>query len=525
MKRLIIVYIFLLISNTFAWSHGELGSITFPTSTTNQVAQNYFKQGILMLHSFEYEESRKLFNLAISHDPDFVMAYWGLAQTYNHPLWNEQDLTGARNALARLASNQSLRKKKTKTLRERMFLNAIEALYGKGDKIYRDKQYVLKMHDLYNRYPNDNEIAIFYALSLLGVSEGVRNESYYMQAAGIIEEVFAENPKHPGALHYAIHSFDDPIHAPLGLRAATTYAKIAPDASHALHMPSHIFFALGMWPNVIKSNKAAWEAGFKHIQQKNLKASAYTIHDLHALQWLSYAYLQIAKPKKALKSLNQLHEIALSTNSAMSRWYYLKARAAFLLEMPGYTLDIMKNDDLELSVQSETLFVEQFQAFKLQKPVSTLAIQELHQFLEANRHRINKNDHISFFTNVTETSVLATEILELELKGLLAWQQGNINQAKHWLTAAIKKESKMSFSYGPPFPAKSSFELYGELLLSKKKYLKANYWFYQSLKRNPQKHSSKIGFNESSRALKKRGLLPKQIPLSYSNKLMIKKTR
>src|SRR4029079_12247717 len=110
--------------------------------------------------------------------------------------------------------------------------------------------------------PNDQDAAAFYALSILGACEGKRDFAAYMKAAAIAEEVFQKNPLHPGAVHYLIHSYDDPVHAPLGLRAARVYAKIAPAATHALHMPSHIFLALGMWPETASCNEASWESSF-----------------------------------------------------------------------------------------------------------------------------------------------------------------------------------------------------------------------------------------------------------------------
>ncbi len=274
----------LLFLNINAFSHdareakeADLGKIYFPTSA-NQAAETHFINGVLFLHNFEYEQARAAFQQAEKADSTFALAYWGEAMTYNYPVWNEQNLSEARKVLAKLAPTDTERVERAKTEKEKGFIQAINLLFGKGSKLERDAAYTESMRKLYRQYPNDDEIAAFYALALLGLTEGTRDFQTYMQAAAIVEEISQDNPKHPGALHYAIHSYDDPIHAPLGLRAARIYAQIAPDASHALHMPSHIFLALGMWDDVIASNQAAWEAGIKNNPSGD--PTNYTIHDL-----------------------------------------------------------------------------------------------------------------------------------------------------------------------------------------------------------------------------------------------------
>ncbi len=198
------------------------------------------------------------------------MAYWGEAMTFNHPLWMEQDAGAARKALEKLAPTPEARLAKAPTEREKMYLSAVEALYGKGDKAANDKDYAEAMRRLHEKFPEDENAAAFYSLALLGTCEGKRDYPTYMKAAAVAEEVFAKNPLHPGAVHYLIHSYDDPVHAPLGMRAARVYAKIAPAAGHALHMPSHIFFASGMWEEAAASNEAAWKASLDRADRKKL---------------------------------------------------------------------------------------------------------------------------------------------------------------------------------------------------------------------------------------------------------------
>ena len=158
---------------------------------------------------------------------------------------------------AGIASAQEARSTKAKTTREKAYLHAVETLYGDGSKEDRDLRYSLEMAELARQFPDDVDAVALYALSILGTAENGRDFATYMRAAAVLEEVFPAHPRHPGVVHYLIHSYDDPIHAPLGLRAARIYSQIAPDAGHAQHMTSHIYLALGMWDDVIRANEIA----------------------------------------------------------------------------------------------------------------------------------------------------------------------------------------------------------------------------------------------------------------------------
>ena len=188
-------------------------------------------------------------------------------------------------------------------MREKGYLAAVETLYGEGSKIDRDYDYSEAMRGLSERYPEDMEAKSFYALSVLGTTQGERDFSVFMRAGAIVEEVFAVNPRHPGAAHYLIHSYDDPVHAPLGLRAARVYAEIAPAASHAQHMISHIFVAMGDWENSVESNVKAWNVSVERAKRKNLDADA---QNYHAHYWLMYSYLQLGQYEEALAKLDMM---------------------------------------------------------------------------------------------------------------------------------------------------------------------------------------------------------------------------
>src|SRR5947209_4600127 len=273
----------------------RLGTIDFPTSGA-PAARAPFIRGVLLLHSFEYGDAARAFREAQRLDSGFALAYWGEAMTYTHPVWNEQDGNAARAALQRLAATRDARRAKAPTRREQAYLDAVEILYGDGSKAVRDTAYSLAMGRLVARFPADREAKVFYALSLLGLNQGVRDVPTYLRAAAIVETVFRENPNHPGAAHLLIHSYDDPIHAPLGLAAARAYSKIAPDAAHAQHMTTHIFLALGMWDEVVSQNELA--SGRDH--------AAWTPH--HYTQWLGYGYLQQGRYADAFRHLQRMHE-------------------------------------------------------------------------------------------------------------------------------------------------------------------------------------------------------------------------
>ncbi len=210
---------------------GNLGETNFPNSGS-AAAQPDFMRGLLLLHSFEFDAARKSFQAAQARDPGFAMAFWGEALSHNMSLWGEQDLNAARAVLQRLGATREERLAKAPTERERGYLASVEALYGEGVKPERDANFNRKLGELVAKFPDDQDARSFYALSWLGLTGTARNTANYMRGAAEAEAVYEVNPRHPGALHYLTHAYDDPVHAPLGLRAARRYGKVAPDASH-----------------------------------------------------------------------------------------------------------------------------------------------------------------------------------------------------------------------------------------------------------------------------------------------------
>nr|MBA3811362.1 hypothetical protein [Caulobacteraceae bacterium] len=265
----------------------RLGEVSFANSGA-PAAQAPFIRGLALLHNFEYADAAIAFREAQAADPGFAMAWWGEAMSYNHPVWMEQDADKARRALASFGPTPDVRLSKAGTEREKAYVHALETLYGAGDKKDRDLRYAEEMARLHERFPADVDATAFYALSLLGTAHEGRDFATYMRAAALLEEVFPTHPNHPGVLHYLIHCYDDPIHAPLGMRAARLYGPLAAGAPHALHMTSHIFIALGMWDEVIAANLAARGAGNDARRAKGLAPEPCG----HSREWLVYGYLQ-----------------------------------------------------------------------------------------------------------------------------------------------------------------------------------------------------------------------------------------
>ena len=279
----------------------QLGTVHFPVSCATAV-QKPFERGVALLHSFWYEEAEKEFEEIAKDDPHCAMAHWGIAMSIWHQLWNQPDAATIARGHAEIKSARSLH---PKTDRERDYITAVDEFYRgkKRDYHNRANTYCQAMATAYKDFPADREAAAFYALSLLA-SEPDDDTTFAnrKQAAAVLEKLFAVEPDHPGVAHYLIHSYDKPQLAQLGLPAAQRYAKIAPAAPHALHMPSHIFARLGLWQNDIDSNLASIAATRKtaamHMGGEG--------HQFHAMDFLVYAYLQSGREADAQKVIEEV---------------------------------------------------------------------------------------------------------------------------------------------------------------------------------------------------------------------------
>ena len=281
----------------------KLGSVQFSNSCTAEV-QPLFQRGVALLHSFWYAEAMKTFGEVAKADPSCAMAHWGTAiALFNNPFtW---PLTGA--ALPQgWAAVERAKAANAKTQRERDYVGAVEAFYKDADKVdhrTRALGYLNAMEQITQRYPEDSEASIFYALALNATAlPGDKTYASQLKAAAILERVFAAQPDHPGVAHYLIHSYDYPSIAQQGLPAARRYASIAPDAPHALHMPGHIFTRLGLWDESIETNLRSAQVSENHAEL------------LHAMDYLVYAYLQQGRDADAKRLADHIPDIGALNN-------------------------------------------------------------------------------------------------------------------------------------------------------------------------------------------------------------------
>ena len=276
----------------------KFGQVRFPISCKPDL-QAPFERAVAMLHSFAYANAAAAFRDVSAKDPECGVAQWGVAMTNLHIIWAPP--TDSEFAAGRAAAQEAA-KTGAKTARERDYIAAIGAYY-EGDGVAhaaRVAAYEKAMAAVAERNPQDDEAAIFHALSILGIAYNSPPDKTYArqkEAAKTLNRLLATHPDHPGIAHYMIHSFDYPELAELALPAARAYAKIAPSAPHALHMPSHIFTRLGMWKDSIESNLASRQTAQAAIAKTKPGATAFDA--LHAMDYLEYAYLQSGQDAKA----------------------------------------------------------------------------------------------------------------------------------------------------------------------------------------------------------------------------------
>ena len=280
----------------------KLGQVVFSTSCIPEVQED-FNRAVAMLHSFWYQSSELAFAEVAQKDPSCAMAHWGVAMSRFRQLWGKPSFEDVSVGLAALEKAKTVG---VKSERERGYINALERFYKDADKVdhlSRMMAYERAMEELYRRHTDDLEAATLYALALLGTAYSSPADKTYARqkkAGAILEKIFATQPNHPGVAHYIIHSYDYPRLAQQALEAAQRYAKIAPDAPHALHMPSHIFTRLGLWQESIVSNRAAAAAARKDQWAKE---------EVHSMDYLVYAYLQGAQDGEAKRILEELPNV------------------------------------------------------------------------------------------------------------------------------------------------------------------------------------------------------------------------
>jgi tetratricopeptide (TPR) repeat protein len=488
-----------------SWAASDLGKLDFPTSAGPE-AQAHFLRGVAALHNFWYDEAADEFRAAQKAEPGFALAYWGEAMTANHPVWSEEDLEAARAVLQRLAPTPAERAAKAPTEREKAWLGAVEALYGEGDKPARDRAYSAAMEKIRERWPEDVEPGSFYALSLIGpawatdgATFGEPKERVLMKAAAVLEELFARNPQHPGVLHYMIHAYDDPTHAPLGLRAARLYAKVAPAAHHALHMPSHIFVQLGRWDDVAASNEAAWAASVAWVERRKLPIEK---QDFHSLSWLSYAYLQQGRYEKARETLAIARKAAQESPTPRIAAALDGMEARYLIETRSW------NEAKLPAASAQPAAAPAPAGAHCQSPGAAAQSGDHGSMIfAAGLAAARRGDTATADEAVARLRALpksgprggmnygggAVEVMEKEISGLALFAKGRKEEGLALLAEAANAEDALTPPSGPPDLLKPAQELYGEALLEAGKPEEAAAQLHRSLLRMPERSASLLG--------------------------------
>ena len=470
----------------------KLGKIEFPTSGSG-VAQNHFITGVAALHSFWYPEALQEFKNSTKADPNFAMGYWGEAMAHNAPLWERQDFKSAKAALSKISNLSEL------TQRERDYIQAVQFLYGEGEKTTRDKTYSKAMNKIYIKYPNDLEAACFYSLSLLGIARNSEKKIKLKVDSGAIAlEVYEQNQNHPCAAHYAIHAFDHPDLARLALPSAQRYAKIAPASHHAQHMPAHIFIQLGMWSEAAKSNENGWATSKKWVERKKLAKSN---RDYHSLQWLHYVYTQQGLMRKAetifkTQQKDMLEGIQAAAKSKpnpnlRSGKYYYRMFAATILETEQWekAKQLAPPEGWEPKIFSNAgyNFVRGYAAAMQGDDKAKKYAAELKAILEKGfrENHFSRPEYL--------------EVWGLEIEVAIKLYEKDYETAIQLAKQATVIEEKLPSPSGPPRILKPTYELLGEVYLKAGNPNKAKEQFTISLARHPNRIRSLIGAARSAK--------------------------
>lgn len=491
MRRLSGVALLALLSAPLSAQFESVGTLSFPTSGS-PTAQQHFLRGVAILHSFGWKQAIAQFKEAQRLEPGFAMAYWGETLCYNHPLQTEQDAKTPRAVLARLGTTRAERLAKAPTAREKGFLEAVEILWGDGDWRQRRVGYMQAMERLHDQFPNDDEATIFYALSILSGARAVDDNTFRpeMKAGAIALDVFKRNPKHPGAPHYAIHAFDDPVHAPLALEAARAYAIIVPAVSHAVHMPTHIFIQHGMWDEVADQNVRAFNVA------KGLWQPGDVPGDMsHSGDWGQYGFLQLGDYAGARARIAAFEEMQATTKHPRAASVLALVKARYIIETEEWKVQPVADNP-----SNETLLANGMSAVH-QGDLATANVMLTRLAAKASTPAAPAAGAHADHGGATPTppagalpeAARGARIMQLELDALIKLKNGQGDAAVASLKEAVQLEESMRPPNGAADPVKPSHELLGEVLLEVGKPVEAAAAFDACLLRMPNRARSLMG--------------------------------
>ena len=510
-RRCLLLTVILFVAASLHGQERRLGRVTFPNSGAPG-AQADFLRGVSWLHSFGYEDAIDAFRAAQKADPTFALAYWGEAMSFSQPLWGFEEVDKGKAALAKFGKTSEERIAKAKTPREQGFMRAVEALFGSGDTAARAAAHAKEMARVAAANPSDDEVQAFYALALLAtLPRGDASLPLRRQAGAIAEAVFARNPNHPGAAHYILHAYDHGTLVARSLPAARTYAKIAPAASHALHMPAHAFLQAGFWDEAAAADQSSWDASVAWAKRRGLPI---TSRDYHSLTWLQYEWTQqgrFSKTREAVALVNEamkagqqaskpaaqqgpvspLHagghgygegsEIGRGSTDAALRNDRGSMRARYILESERWQ-----------EMKGQTTFDNIEELFALGLSAVNLG--------DASRVRAVIGE---FQKAAAPTQPLAlreqAEIMLRQMEAMDLFAQGRHAEAFVLMDRVSAMEARMPKPIGRPFPVKPADELYGELLLQVNRPQEAVRRFDRALARTPNRSRSLFGLARAYR--------------------------
>lgn len=476
---------------------GELGSVHFPISA-NPAAQRQFDRALAMLHSFWYEELEGAFGEVHRLDPSAGMAWWGVAMSLWHPLWDPPPdavaLQKGQDALQQAQSAGPL------TERERAYIKALGRFYadpGRVDHATRAGAYAQAMESVHRSYPEDLEATAFWALALLATaSPSDRSHTNQLRAADLLEQVARAEPNHPGVVHYLIHAYDSPGLAARGLRDAFCYSQLAPAVPHALHMPSHIFTRLGMWERAIESNREAAKVARDYAKRVGMRGA--WDEELHAADYLTYAYLQLGREHAADGVLAQLR----ATPTAAQRNF--KAAYAFAAIPARCALECRRwSVAARLAVHPAD--------FPWSNHAWPLALIHFARGLGSARLRevAAATGELQAIENILRDlgkspptySRQQVEILRQELAAWIALARGENAESLRQMRSVADLEDQIEKRPVTPGPLLPAREMLGDLLLELGRAEEAGTAYEVSLQSAPQRFNSLAGAFEAARQL------------------------
>jgi tetratricopeptide (TPR) repeat protein len=463
----------------------RLGTVSFPTSCAPGV-QKSFERGVALLYSFEYDEASSQFKDVSDHDGKCAMAYWGQAMSLYHQLWARPGKDDLKLGTELLDKARTL---KPATARERDYIEAAAVFYRDSDTLdhpHRTEAYSAAMGALYQRYPQDREAGVLYALSLLASGpERDPGKANDRKAVAILNKLFEEQPDHPGIAHYIIHACDNPDMASLGLAAARKYAAIAPSSPHAVHMPSHIFARLGLWQNDINSNLAAIAVADK-MQMHTMH------HRMHSMDFLNYAYLQIGDDQNARAQADYLIAIKRQDVEGDYRDYY-----------DGMIADLTARYAIERRQWKEALAIQPVAgATPGNQAIAwwahAVAAGHLGDAAAAQEALKNYEERLEAFKK-TAKGYLAVGLKDEhdEVKAWAALAQGKTDEAVSLLRAAADDQDKIGKGESE-LPAR---EMLADMLLELKRPQEALKEYEVSLKTDPNRFNSLYGAAQAAEGI------------------------